>query len=502
MCGFCGTTANDKNFIDNAIQIIKHRGPDDDGWVKTKMGYLGHTRLSIVDVDHSHQPMTDKNAYISFNGEVYNFQQLRTDMNYEYKTNGDTEVVMRYLIKHGIDAVHLLDGMFAFAFISGDEIILCRDAIGIKPLYFVQNDAGIYFASEMKALTDVSGKIREFPAGTVWSNKTGFFRYFHIDDLKYHNVDQSNINKVEMLNTIREKLKKAVQKRMIADDSVPVGVSLSGGLDSSIIAALAKEDKPILDTFVVGMPTSEDIYHSREVAAMLGTRHHELTYTFDEMIDTLPEVIYHLESFDGALIRSAIPNYFLAKLASDHVKVILTGEGADEIFGGYEYLSGVEDSDEFQNELWRITKNLHNTNLQRTDRMTMAHSIEGRVPFLDKEMIRFGLSIPPSLKFHKGKGTEKTLLRKAFKGSLPDSVLNRPKQKFSHGAGSRDLMSIYANQKYDDEQFSQALIDHPDAKLRSKEELMYFEIFRSQFGDDLPLDVLGRTRSITRAELS
>lgn len=219
------------------------------------------------------------------------------------------------------------------------------------------------------------------------------------------------------------------------------------------------------------------------------------------MLDVLPQVIYHLESFDAALVRSAIPNYFLARLASNHVKVMLTGEGADEIFGGYEYLAGISDPHQFQRELWTITTNLHNTNLQRTDRMTMAHSIEGRVPFLDKEMIRLALSLPPRLKFHVGGGTEKMILRRAFAGFLPDEILHRPKQKFSHGTGSRDLLAQHANLRISDREFSNALKQYPIAELRSKEELFYYRIFREWFGDRIPPQVVGRTRSVTAGEL-
>lgn len=258
----------------------------------------------------------------------------------------------------------------------------------------------------------------------------------------------------------------------------------------------------MLDTFVVGMEGSEDVTRSQEVANALGTRHHVYLYDFQEMLDVLPQVIYHLESFDAALVRSAIPNYFLARLASRHVKVMLTGEGADEIFGGYEYLSGMTDPQQFQRELWTITTSLHNTNLQRTDRMTMAHSIEGRVPFLDKEMIRLGLSLPPELKFHTGGGTEKTLLRRAFAGILPDRVLQRPKQKFSHGTGSRDLLARFANARISDKDLADAQIQHPQANLRSKEELFYYRIFREQFGERIPSQTVGRTRSVTKGELN
>ena len=254
----------------------------------------------------------------------------------------------------------------------------------------------MFFASEIKALLNLQGDVCEFPAGHWWSAARGFVRYFHIDDLQWNTYLPSNLPNAEYDDLIRSTLRRAVRKRLIADPGIPVGVSLSGGLDSSLITALAREGRDVLDTFVVGMEGSEDVARSQEVADALGTRHHVYIYDFQEMLDVLPQVIYHLESFDAALVRSAIPNYFLARLASQHVKVMLTGEGADEIFGGYEYLSGVTDPHQFQHELWTITTNLHNTNLQRTDRMTMAHSIEGRVPFLDKEMIRLALSLPPN----------------------------------------------------------------------------------------------------------
>jgi asparagine synthase (glutamine-hydrolysing) len=292
-----------------------------------------------------------------------------------------------------------------------------------------------------------------------------------------------------------------VHKRLIADPGVPVGVSLSGGLDSSLIAALARQGRSKLDTFVVGMESSEDVARSRQVAAALGTSHHVYIYTFEEMLEILPRVIYHLESFDAALVRSAIPNYFLARLAAETVRVILTGEGADELFGGYAYLRDVSDPQAFQRELLTITGSLHNTNLQRTDRMTMAHGIEGRVPFLDREMVRLALSLPPQLKFHGRGRPEKAILRQAFSGLLPEDVLQRPKQKFSQGAGSMDRMAEHARRTISDEDFQRACAAYPEARLQSKEELLYFRIFQEQFGGRVHPSAVGRTRSVTPLEL-
>lgn len=502
MCGFCGIISNNNEpFVRKALHTLHHRGPDEQGVTPTPFGMLGHTRLSIVDVATSHQPMTDGEHWIAFNGEIYNFQALRNHISGKWKTQGDTEVVLHLISERGVKQLDILDGMFAFA-LFGDEPLLARDAIGIKPLYYVQSDKGMYFASEIKALLDAPGEIHEFPAGHWWQPKKGFKRYFNIDDLQWNVNLPTYLSENEYDELIRSTLHLAVQKRLIADPGVPVGVSLSGGLDSSLIAAIAREGRDTLDTFVVGMEESEDIACSQEVADMLGTRHHGYVYGFKEMLSVLPQVIYHLESFDAALVRSAIPNFFLTRLAAETVKVMLTGEGADEIFGGYEYLAGIRDPKKFQRELWTITNNLHNTNLQRTDRMTMANSIEGRVPFLDKEMIRLTLSLPTELKFHDGHGTEKALLRRAFKGYLPEQILYRPKQKFSDGAGSRDLLGQHANEHISDQEFSRALKDYPDANLRSKEELMYYRIFREQFGDRILPQTVGRTRSVTRSELN
>lgn len=502
MCGIIGTYPYRNNSaVLQGIQKLQHRGPDDDAIVSTNHGTFGHTRLSIIDIEKGHQPMRHGNSLIVLNGEIYNYRELTKLSAYTQKTKSDTEVVLRLYRQFGPDCVSLLDGMFAFAIADGTSIFLARDPLGIKPLYYVIEKGMLYFASEIKALNKISSEVQEFPAGHWWHSEYGLNRYYHLK--KESILDQQLLeNSLEKnLADISGKLQQAVEKRMLADKGVPVGVSLSGGLDSSIVAAYAKNVKEELNTFVVGISGSADLAASQDVSNYLGTSHHVYEYTFDEMIEALPEVIYHLESFDAALIRSAIPNYFLAKLASDHVKVILTGEGADELYAGYEYLESINDPEVLQKELLIITGNLHNTNLQRADRMSMAYGLEARVPFLDKEFVDFSLAIPAKFKLHNDDWADKELLRRAFIGLVPEDVLRRPKMKFSDGAGSMDMLAEHANNIISDKEF----IFHQDVVekigLRSKEELFYYQIFQSLFGDSISPSIVGRTRSITRDEL-
>jgi len=304
------------------------------------------------------------------------------------------------------------------------------------------------------------------------------------------NESHENIDENKLIRNINCELKKAVIKRMISD--VPVGVFLSGGLDSSIIASIMKEHTDNLYTFATGMKNSPDLLAARKVADYLGTKHYEYIYDEAEMLKALPEVIYHLESFDAPLVRSSIPCYFVSKLASDYVKVILTGEGADELFSGYHYLKSF-DVDNINRELYRITANLHNSNLQRTDRMTMAHSIEGRVPFLDPNFIKIAFDIPPKLKTPNEKNIGKILLRKAFEGYLPDEIIRRKKAKFSVGAGSSNIIRNYIDDKISGEELLNEKISG-QTKIRTKEELYYFRIFNNYLSFIEPARVLGRTK--------
>jgi asparagine synthase (glutamine-hydrolysing) len=469
--------------------------------VHTGDSTLGHARLSIIDVANGLQPMTRADASIVFNGEIYNYQELGKALTNPLKTDSDTEVLLQLYRQFGPECVSLLDGMFAFAIADGSSIFLARDPLGIKPLYYAAANGTLYFASEIKAIHEFSADVKEFPAGHWWHSDHGLSRYYQLDKGSIFGSKSAGEPGKADLAAIKNKLRQAVHKRMIADPSVPVGVSLSGGLDSSIVAAFAKEIKEDLNTFVVGVPGSADLEASRDIANHLGTTHHVYEYTVDEMVAALPEVIYHLESFDAALIRSAIPNYFLARLSSEHVKVILTGEGADELYAGYEYLDSVDDPAELQQELFTITGNLHNTNLQRADRMSMAFGLEARVPFLDKAFVDYSLSLPAEWKLQNGDKAEKELLRNACKDVIPARILNRPKQKFSDGAGSMAMLAGHANQRISDKEFAEQRVVGSGLELRSKEELLYFQIFQDAYGSELDAKMVGRTRSITDEEL-
>lgn len=502
MCGIAGTyPEKDRNFIEKSIGLLDHRGPDDNRIVDASKGTLGHTRLAIIDVSGGHQPMRENQHLITFNGQIYNFRQLRQSLSDRLTTDSDTEVILKLYKAHGPNCVALLDGMFAFAIMDGENLFLARDHLGIKPLYYAIKKGRLFFASEMKALLRLAGEILEFPPGHWWHSQYGLKQYYQLPRGTLFEETPDRSPEPGDLSKIRREIRRAVHKRLIADADVPIGVSLSGGLDSSIVAALAREVKDRLDTFVIGTPDSTDIPASQHMAAFLGTRHHVYQYTFEEMLDVLPEVIYHLESFDAPLVRSAIPNYFLAKLASDHVKVLLTGEGADELYAGYEYLKPVQDANELDSELVHLTSKLHNTNLQRADRMTMAHGLEGRVPFLDMTFVDMSMALPAEWKLHREDWPEKALLRRSFSALLPGFIADRPKAKLSRGAGSMDLMASYAHDTITDVDFASNRVLSPLVSLQSKEEMLYYQIFRNIFGDQIPLESVGRTHSITNNEV-
>jgi asparagine synthase (glutamine-hydrolysing) len=494
MCGIAGVFHKSApEDVQRMLEKITHRGPDGRGIHNSASGCLGHTRLAIIDVQGGRQPMCMEDAWIAFNGEIYNFRELAQEHldGQLLNTHSDTEVLVRLYLKYGPECINLLRGMFAFAILKGEELFLARDPLGIKPLYWGNGDGGLYFASEIKSLAAVTDDIREFPAGAWYHSRTGWQIYYEVQA-----TAQPLKTEEEAIQSIRRILKDAVNLRMIAD--LPVGISLSGGLDSSIIALLASQETGHLHSFAVGMRGSADLQAARKMAERLSTQHHERIYTEEDMLVVLPKVIYHLESFDPALVRSAIPNYFLAELASQYVKVILTGEGADEIFAGYDYLSSYKQPQELQGEMLDITAALHNTNLQRADRIPMAFGLEARVPFLDIKSVALGLSLPPEWKFHRDRPA-KYLLRQAFASDLPIEITNRPKQKFSVGAGSSTILAQVAEREISDRDFSiefERLHSRWNYDLPNKEALYYYRILRQNFEDRWILPTMGQSRSL------
>ena len=496
MCGIAGIYGHNarrwEGDLDAMLDKLSHRGPDDRGTYADENIAIGQTRLSIVDVAGGKQPIfsEDGRKCVVCNGEIYNYAVLKEELRrHRFRTCSDSEVIIHLFEEEGYNSVSRLDGMFAFVLYDGEDILVARDPLGIKPLYQGQKDGCLFFASEFKALDGLVDNIQEFPAGYYYSSKDGLAQYYRLPE-----VDAWEDNVDEITQMLRQLLSEAVQKRWMSD--VPLGCFLSGGIDSSLICAVSKQHFDHLDTFSVGLEGAAiDLEYARKVADFLGTDHHEYTYTKDEVLKALPQVIYHLESFDPALVRSAIPCYFVSRLASDYVKVILTGEGSDEVFAGYHYIKRFKNEEDIYCETVRILTGLHNMNLQRVDRATMAHSIEGRVPFLDIDFVEYVMSIDPSLK-QAGKTSriEKWLLRQAFSGHLPDEVLWRPKAEFAAGCGSERLITDLAESEISDAEFEKEKELLQDVEISSKEELYYLRIFKSFFNTGGEVEAIGRWR--------
>jgi asparagine synthase (glutamine-hydrolysing) len=488
MCGIAGCFgAKDDKTINRMLDALGHRGPNDRGIYSNGNAVLGQTRLSIVDVAYGHQPiLADLGSKgIICNGEIYNFRTIRDRLShrYNFKTKSDSEVILHLYQDKGTDCVKELDGMFAFAIFDGDDFMLARDPIGIKPLYYSYYKNTLYFSSELGAMTLAEvDEVHEFPAGHYYTPGEGFVKYYQLTEIRDDLLTDINENSSLIRNTFIN----AVKKRLLSDPEIPVGSFCSGGLDSSLVAAIAAEEIPNLHTFVVGMKDengdlSDDIKAARIAAKHIGSTHHELIFTEKEYYEALPIVIKKLESYDPSLVRCAVPCYFTCKLAADYVTVVLTGEGADELFTGYHYMKHFP-FDKLNMEARRCIGNLHNINLQRADRMGMFFSLELRVPFLDVAMIDLSMKISPELKIreHNGVKIEKWILRKAFEDTnyLPDDILWRYKVQYAQGAGCESLGEKIANKEMSEDEFEKIKAENPKATINSREAAYYFKIFR------------------------
>lgn len=447
MCGIAGIWGTDDPvLVERIMEGVRHRGPDGSGVHVQPNGVLGHRRLAIMDPEGGAQPLYDETRALAIvaNGEIYNFPHLRADLadRHAFRTTSDIEAVLHLYEECGVDSPAALKGMFTFAICGEDHLFLARDPIGIKPLYYgswtdPQGITIMAFASEMKPLAGWVDDLHEFPPGHYFDSRIGFVRYYEVPTTPP--VTRSTEDHIAL---VRRGVEEAVASHMMSD--VPVGAFLSGGLDSSVIAAIARQHVDELHTFSVGIAGSPDIVAARRVAAHIGSTHHEYVMTPAEVIAKLPEIINALESFDQDLVRSAIPTYFCSRLAAEYVKVILTGEGADELFAGYTYHKTVSDPATLHQELCRSVTTLHNINLQRADRLTMLHSIEGRVPFLDTDFIALALTVPTELKLvpmADGQVMEKWVLRAAFEDLLPGDIVWRTKEQFDEGTGTIDLLA-------------------------------------------------------------
>jgi asparagine synthase (glutamine-hydrolysing) len=482
---------------------LTHRGPDDTGEIRVGDAWLGHTRLSIVDVSHGHQPLVNRqgNFLLVGNGEVYNHEEVRETLwDSRFRTNSDNEVALHLLEERGPDALGELHGMYAFLAAGTDgSFYAVRDPVGIKPLYWARRDGNVRFASEIRAFdADWQPYVEAFPPGHYWTPESGLVRFADAvpeaghDQLEGPSEPGAPVPD-EILRTTRDKLVESVERQMMGD--VPVGVFLSGGLDSSLVAAIAapylEKRGEQLKTFAVGTEDSADLIAAREVAEFLGTEHHERIYTAEDALEALPKVVRTIENYDPSLVRSAVPNYMLAELTAKHVKVVLTGEGADEIFAGYEHLREIDDDGELHDEIVRMIESLHNLNLQRCDRVTMAHGLEARVPFLERDVIELGLKLPAGWKVSGEDQPEKRLLRLAFEGWLPHKFLWREKSQFGDGSGAAEVLTEAVEETVSEVEFERER-DEVEPELRTREEAGYYRIFREHLRAVRPELTLGR----------
>ena len=479
---------------------VRHRGPDWSGLYSCENAILAHERLSIVDPSSGGQPLLskDKNLILSVNGEIYNHMDIRRRIGdkYEFLTQSDCEVILALYREQGAGFLEEMNGIFAFALYDKEtnNYLIARDHIGIIPLYMGWDKYGQFFvSSELKALEGRCTIIREFPAGHYLTRDFDQPQsWYQREWMDFENVKD---NPTDIL-ALKKALEDAVHRQLMSD--VPYGVLLSGGLDSSIISAIAKKYAarriesgdtqeawwPQLHSFVIGLEGSPDVAVSRKVAEHIGSVHHEIKYTIQEGLDAIRDVIYHLETYDVTTVRASTPMYLMARvIKSMGIKMVLTGEGADEIFGGYLYFHKAPDAKAFHEETVRKLSKLHLYDCLRANKSLAAWGVEGRVPFLDKEFLDVAMRLNPQDKLSRNGRIEKWVLRKAFEDFLPESVAWRQKEQFSDGVGYGwiDTLKQIASERVTDEQMKSAAYRFPVNPPMSKEEYMYREIFSEHF---------------------
>lgn len=498
MCGILAIIGKDIS-IKKAKAYSKqmsHRGPDESNIIKTASGYiLSHERLSIIDIHTGIQPIQGtQTAYMIHNGEIYNHHELRTTIlsKHQFRTKSDSEVIVHLYEEFGYDFLDKLDGDFAFVIVDGDDFMVARDPIGVKPLYYGKDLEGrLYFASEMKAILEPCITVKAFPPGYYYTPKTAFVQYYKPDWF-----DETAAIEVLDLEKIRNSLIQSTQKRLMTD--VPLGVLLSGGLDSSLTSSIAmrllKGTQQKLHSFSIGLNfDAPDLVAARKVAKFLGTEHHEIHFSIEEGIAAIKKLIWHLETYDVTSIRASTPMFFMSKYITDlGVKVVLSGEGADEIFGGYLYFRNAPSSIEFQKETIRRVQLLSTSDCLRADKSTMAFGLEARVPFLDKEFLDVCMKIEATQKLPKTyQGIEKYILRKAFDTPenpfLPTEILWRQKEQFSDGVGYNwiDSLIAFTETQVTDEQLITAHELYPHNTPTTKEAYYYRAIFHKHFPQEV-----------------
>ncbi|MBQ7623577.1 MAG: asparagine synthase B [Bacteroidales bacterium] len=510
MCGIVGifnSTLAERETRRKALLMssrIRHRGPDWSGVYSSAHCTLAHERLAIVDPFSGSQPLysSDGRQVLAVNGEIYNHQEIRAHFrgSYDFKTGSDCEVILALYREKGADFLEDLSGIFAFALYDEalDHFIIARDPIGVIPLYIGYDDDGtVYVASELKALEGMCQRFEPFLPGHYLDSMEGLEmkRWYKRDWSDYDAVCNGPSDPA----LVRYALDAAVKRQMMSD--VPYGVLLSGGLDSSVISSIVARysarrietgDRadawwPRLHSFAVGIKGAPDLGKARAAAEALGTVHHEVNYTVQEGLDALRDVIYHIETYDVTTVRASTPMFLLARfIRSMGIKMVLSGEGSDEIFGGYLYFHKAPSARAFHEETVRKLSTLHLYDCLRANKSLAAWGIEGRVPFLDKEFLDVAMRLDPACKMCPGKTVEKSILREAFTGSLPDEILWRQKEQFSDGVGYSwiDSLKAMAEETVSDAQMAAAAERFPIHTPMNKEEYWYRSIFSELFPSD------------------
>lgn len=465
MSGIAGVFGvKDRSTVEKMLEIQGARGPQGQGLCADGInGVLGHSQQ---------QPVLSENraAMLVADSRIYN---------QGHKT------ILHVFGDRGLQTPRFLDGVFAFAITTGDRLVLARDRIGVKPLYYGKDRQGaFYFASEAKALAWVVSDIKEFPTGTIYDSTSGFHPYYQLSDVTPLDLDLD-----DQIRRLKWTIEASVEKRMPGDE--PLGVFLHGDAGSSVIAALARKQRRKLHTFAAGLQGSEDLQTARRVADHIGSIHHEHVYSIDELVEHLAEIIYRLESFDRDLVRSAIPTWFCARLAKEHVTAALVGDGADELFAGYAYHRNIRDLQALHKELHRSVGCLHNVHLQRLDRMTMSHGIEARIPLLDVDVIAVAQAIPPNYKMRAIQNglCGQWIFRKTFEDLLPKEMIWDDKHLFNDERV--DPLSLVLTEIAKDIDATAYISDFPGDGLRDREECLYHQMLCSQY--EKPREVIAVT---------
>ena len=479
---------------------IRHRGPDWSGIYCGGSAILAHERLSIVDPQSGGQPLfaPDKQQVLAINGEIYNHRDIRRryEQRYAFQTGSDCEVILALYREKGIDFLEELNGIFAFALYdeAKDEFLIARDPIGVIPLYIgYDSDGTVYCASELKALEGFCERYEPFLPGHYYSSREGkMVRWYKRDWMTYEGAKSNPVP----VSALHDALEDAVRRQLMSD--VPYGVLLSGGLDSSVVSAIAKKFAsrrvetdgqkeawwPQLHSFAIGLKGAPDLVKAREVADFIGTVHHEINYTIQEGLDAVRDVIYFIETYDVTTVRASTPMYLLARvIKSMGIKMVLSGEGADEVFGGYLYFHKAPDARAFHEETVRKLSKLYMYDCLRANKSLAAWGVEGRVPFLDKEFLDVAMRIDPQYKMCPGKTIEKKIVREAFSDMLPESVVWRQKEQFSDGVGYSwiDTLKAVTAEAVSDTEMEHAADRFPINTPRNKEEYYYRSIFEEYF---------------------